>query len=481
LISRKFIKSSLIYTIAGALPLASALILLPFYVAYLPTEVYGVLSLSLAFSVFVQILVSYSFDTSLYIHYHEYKGDPARLNQLVSSIFIFMMAIAAAVCLFFTLTGELIFDLIFDGTSLAFYPYGLMSVVIGACQAMFKVHSNLLQTSEKPQTFFWANVASFALIALTTIVGLKLYPGTLIGPLGGRLLAGLLSVAWVLIRVFMTHGVHMKSPWLLTSSRFNAYTFVYQIQQWAGNYIDRFLMLFFLPLSSVGVYNFAIQCVLPIELLLNGLNASINPRIVSIITSQQRKGSTPELNRYYYGLVSSILLLVCATLLAVPLVLDFFVNKSDYAPSIPLIPFLAAIYIFKSMRLYFVSPLTTLKKMRELMTLNLLVTLFRIAAMVLMMYYWQLMGLIISAYLAYALEMILLHSRLGQYFDLRFNAFKLLIGPCAMFVCVVMGEYFFEDVMMHIRHAIYLSLCVVLLLFAYRNEIRLIKLNKIVK
>ncbi len=80
----------------------------------------------------------------------------------------------------------------------------------------------------------------FAIIAITSVAGLKVFPNTLIGPLGGRLLAGGIMAVWALARVFRQYGVHISSPWRMTSASFNAYTFVYQLMQWGINSLDRF-------------------------------------------------------------------------------------------------------------------------------------------------------------------------------------------------------------------------------------------------
>ena len=59
-------------------------------------------------------------------------------------------------------------------------------LVPGAFQALLKVHSSLLQSREKPETFFWSNVLSFTMIASFTIIGLELYPNSLMGPVVGK-------------------------------------------------------------------------------------------------------------------------------------------------------------------------------------------------------------------------------------------------------------------------------------------------------
>src|SRR6187431_2846331 len=108
--------------------MASAIVLIPFYIKYLPTEVYGALAICLAFSAFVQIVVTYSFDSSLYIHYHEFKHIPEKLAAYISSAFIFILALGLLAGIFFSITGPLIFNWLLPGGSFSFYPYGLVSV-----------------------------------------------------------------------------------------------------------------------------------------------------------------------------------------------------------------------------------------------------------------------------------------------------------------------------------------------------------------
>ena len=153
-ISRSFIKSSFIYTVAGTLPVASAIILLPFYIYYLSTDTFGAFSIFLAFSILTQILTTFSYEATVYIHYHEYKSDPARLSSYVGSVMCFVACSSLIHLVLFYFSGELIVDLIFPEETLSFYPYGYVCLGIGIFQSVFKIHSNLLQTREKPVIFF---------------------------------------------------------------------------------------------------------------------------------------------------------------------------------------------------------------------------------------------------------------------------------------------------------------------------------------
>ena len=481
MISRKFIKSSFIYTTAGALPLASAVILLPFYIHYLSTEVYGVLSLCLAFSIFIQIIVTYSFDSSLLIHYHELKADKPRLATFISSVFVFMMAIGGGVLLLFAVTGDFVFDLFFKSKHLSFYPYGLIAVALGVFQAIFKVHSCLLQTREQPEPYFWSNVFSFVVISASTIVGLKLFPGTLVGPLGGRLVAMMGSALWSSFRVFREFGFHVHSPWRYTSFSFNAYTFIYQLQQWVVNYIDRFIIMLFMPLSVVGIYDFAMKCIIPIELILNGLNASINPRIIKLINAQEQKGSSVEINRYFYGLVAAMMLMICVVVIAMPIAVDVFIDNSGYAASLTYIPYLALLFVFKSVRLYFVVPYSALKKMRAIMSFNFITSLGKIVLMVWLIPVYKVAGVILSAYAIFLVELVLLWYFLKDDYKMRFNSIKLFGAAFTLFGVIIAGELVLGARMNIWVHTLYVLVCMSLLVTAYRKELKFINPLKYLK
>src|SRR5688572_32297411 len=115
--------------------MASALILLPCYIHHLSTEVYGALSIYLVFSLLIQIIVTFSFDTSIYIHFHEFRNDKEKLSKFVSSAFIFMILEGTALAIVSLVVGDLIFRLVLPGQNISFYPYGLASVGAGVFQA----------------------------------------------------------------------------------------------------------------------------------------------------------------------------------------------------------------------------------------------------------------------------------------------------------------------------------------------------------
>jgi O-antigen/teichoic acid export membrane protein len=482
-ISKGFLKTSAIYTLAGMLPMASAFLLLPFYVnpEYLSAADYGALSIYLAFALLIQILTTYSFDTSLYVHYHEFKSDSKKLAAFISSAFVLMLMIGGGVALILLFAGDIAFAQFMDDKTISFFPFGILAAMSGIFQALFKVHSNLLQSREKPMTFFWSNLVSFLLIAGFTIVGLELYPHTLIGPVGGRTLALLISALWALSRIFYEFGFHFDFPLLRTSFQFNLYAFIYQLQQWVVNYLDKFIMLFYVLLSDVGIYDFSLKCLIIIELLLNGLYNAFFPKVISKVMETGNRETTQEVNRYYHGFTSVIMLLVCGSILIIPPLIQLFIVRTDYGQAILYLPAIAAVYLFRAMRFYFALPYTTMKYTKPLPIVYTGVVFTKIVLMVLLLERFEIYGVIVATTASAAVDVLLLWLMMKNRFHYRFNAFKMVIAPVLMWTMIIAGEFLVPNNYMHLAHACYLAFCLMLLWWVYRKEIKLIDPWKIIR
>lgn len=474
MISKKFIKSSIIYTLAGTLPTASALILLPFYIYHLSTEVYGALQIYLVFSLLVQIIVIFSFDTSVYIHFHEFKNDRKKLSVFISSAFIFMLMLGIGTVALFTAIGDTVFRIALPGQNVSFFPYGLAAVGTGAFQALFKVHSVLLQSREKPETFFWSNVLSFGLIATFTIIGLELYPNSLMGPLVGRLFAGAIAAAWALARIFKEFGLHFDFTWLKSSFSFNVYTFIYQVLQWINNYFDRIVMLIVLSLADVGVYVFATQCLIALELLMTSLHSTFYPKVVSAVMEQEVKESSQSINRYYHGLTGVIMLCACIGVLVLPWAIDTFVWKPAYHETIPYLPYLATIYFFRAMRLFFTAPYGILKFTKPLPLIYVAIASIKIVLMLLLMPVLHIYGVIIASLVSAVIEIILLQYKIKSMFRFKFNFFKIAGAPMILFLLIMILEPMLGQRYPYTIHSIYLIACTLLLWWGYRKEIQVL-------
>lgn len=464
--------------------MASGIILIPLYVANLSEAQFGAWTIFMSFSLFMQLVVTYSFDTSLYIHYHEYKADVKKLSAYVSSAFVMMLLISLVVSLLLFAFGGLIFSVIFSQENVSFYPYGWLALGGGSFQALFKVYSNLLQSREKPTTFLWGNAVLFMGIILLTILGLRIFPQSLMGPLGARFIALMLGAVWVLYRVYKEFGIHFDWPLLNKSFSFNMYSFIYQLQQWFINYFDRILMGYFLSLSLVGVYGFTISCLIGIELLMNGMHSSFYPKVVKEVMAQTIKESTVTVNRYYYGLVAFVMVLVCGAILILPFLVEWLVKytgKLHYLDSIIFIPFIASFYLLKSVRLFFSSPYGILKFTKPLPLIYSVAVIIKVAGIILLVQHFGIMGVITASLLSMSTEILLLYKAVKTHFNFRFNAYKIIGAPLLLSSLIILSELLLPADWQVIMHLTYCVICVILLVWAYRLEIKQINPFSLIK
>lgn len=472
MISKGFIKNSILYTVAGMLPMASAVILLPFYLNYLPLEQYGQLAFYLAFAMFVQIIVTFSFDSSLYIYYHDYKKEPQKLAVLISSAYVFMGIISTGLLVVLTATGSFLFDLM-GHKGLSFFPYGFLSIISAVFQAFFKVHSSLLQTQERPQIFFWANLISFSLIATFTVGGLILFPGTLTGPVAGRTVAAFIAGSWALARIVRQFGLHYDFLFLKTTFRINNSSFIYQLQQWFINYFDRVIITLFLTMQDVGAYDFVWKCLLAVDLVIGGLYNTFYPKVISALAEQESKGSTPLINRYYHGLTAAIMILVSCAIFVLPLLQYFGFMKPEYQDSLRYVPFMALLYLIRGMRYYFALPYGALKYTKPLPFIYLIISAVKIAFMLTFIREYGVMAVIAASFVSTACEVVFLYNRIRDKFAFRFNRFKIIAAPLmlASIILVFESTASLDPI---ILHGMYVVFSFLILLWLYRKEIRLL-------
>ncbi|MBS1558964.1 MAG: lipopolysaccharide biosynthesis protein [Bacteroidetes bacterium] len=484
MISKRFIQNSFIYTVAGSLNLASAVILLPFYIRFLSPGTLGALSIYTTFALFVQIFVTYSFDAALYTYYHEFKADTSKLNRYISSSFSFVLGTGLLVGGMLVILGEIIFQKVFPGQDIRFYPYGVLSVASGVFQAVVKVKSSFLQTQEKATTFLWMNLLSFFFTAVFTIAGLYWFPDSLFGPIGGKLVAMSATAIWALASVYGRCGYFFDFALIRSTLGFNHPSLLYQVMQWFNGFYDRMLMAYFLPLSQVGIYDFAAKCLSVIEFALSGFYNSFFPKVLGIVALQKEKKSTIEINRYYNGLTAVTLILVTVCIFFFPIILKFLVDylgKSKYLEAIEWIPFLAITYLLRSMRFYVVMPYAAIKYQKPLPIYYLFIVGIKIFSMIAFIPRYGMMGLIMAIWVGYGVEIITLYIGIRKKFLLQFNFMKLAGAPLVMTLAIAVLELTVGQSHPLWVHSFYVLLAAIILAWSYRAEIKNLNLRTILK
>lgn len=473
MISGKFIKSSFLFTVGGAMPMASGLVLLPFYTNRLTIETYGILMLYVVFSLFMQSVTSYALDAFLGVQYVEAQHDRQKLNKIIGAIAGLMLVIGSGVIVAGLLVGEPLFNVSFNSAgNLDFYPWGIMSIVTGFFNGFFKTATNLLVFRREAWTFLGFNFINFLLTIAISLVGLHLYPGELTGPMHGRLLSGLGIFIMSMIFIIKEYGINFSFGSLKGLHSFCMPYLIYLILVWIVTNIDRYIINGTLDSGTVGLYDFAVRCTLLISLIQDGLVAAINPLVYTIWKDNGKNETTPESNRYFNVYAAVGVIFISGFSLVIPLAIPFVVSNASYYDAFIFMGAIAAGFATRGLYHYFLLPILYLKKTR------LLAIAFGLSAAIQVpLTYWMadqygLNGVVIANVVSKVVQALFLFAVLKPHFKIKFNIWKLLVMP-AVFIALYLFVWLYYDVFIWWIYGILLMITAMVVGLLYFNEIKL--------
>lgn len=474
MISKGFLKSTISYSVAGSLPMLSGFILLPFYTNLLDTGDYGILMLYIAFSLFIQILVSYSIDAYMGAHYTEVRDNEPRKKELIASSAGLLLCIGVVFILTMLVIGAPFFDFTFNRSGVMnFFPYGIMSVVTGFFNSFFRAYTYLLIFEKKPSQYFLLNFANFGLTIILSLAGLHLFPDSLIGPMYGRLLSGagifLLSlvgfarVAGISFRFNVLKGLHIFCiPYVL-----------YVLLTWLSANIDRFIINDLIDAEHVAIFDFAVKCSLLIDFVQTGMVSAIYPEVFGIWTKTNATGTSKETNRYFHSFTGLTLLFVCLFMVIIPLIIPLFVKKQDFYESFVFMGVLVGSFVTRGVYYYFVSIILHLKRTRLLLLAFAVSAVFQLPLTWILTKFWSVNGAVAAALFSRIIQVGILYLVTRRYFEIRMNVFK-MVGMPTLLLAALCAIWYLSDEWSVLPYLGLTAIMTGVLFLQYRKEIKML-------
>lgn len=471
MISKNLIKSSLIYTIIGALPLISAFFLLIFYTNYLTKADYGALVIYISFTAFVQILTNLGLDTYIGVSYFESKRNQATLKSKIGTICGYLLLWGAFIVFIFCILGNDLFKLIFQGKNIFFYPYGLMSVITAFFNGYFKTYTNLLINQEKTARFAIVNMANFLMTIVFSLGGLFMFPFTLIGPMWGRFLSGI----GIFIIAFFFFAKESKiriklGEELKQTLHFSLPILISFLLLWSISNIYPFIMLNFMSLNDIAIFGLAIQFTLLVEFILNGMSNSVIPKIYGMIKDQNLTSSTPELNKYFSGYNAFALLVIPASTFIIPLILRLLISK-DYEASFIFLSVLNIGFASRGLYNYFLTPIYLFNKTKVLPKIYLITAVIQIIISIFFIKQFGIWGAVAANLITKVIQNFLLYFASRKFFTYQFNSLKFIWLPLIITVVIICSEYFIGKHNQNFIRLTQMAFSYLLVYIFYRNEV----------
>lgn len=439
MISKKFLTSSLIYSIVGALPMLSGFVLLPFYTSDLLSEKnYGYLALHLSFTLLFQSIIILCLENFVGTVIFESKHNRSELKKKISSINYYSLLFSGMAIALMLVIGPFIFEFSFkEAAPLQFYPFILCTVLTSFFNAYFKLYCNQLIYTEQPKQYLFSNVVNFIATIVISIIGLYFYGDSIMGPLMGRLLSGITIFIIAFYHLKKQYGLKSDPKFLVDIKRFCIPLVIYCILNWVFNYADRLFIEKMLSTELVGLFDFGIKCTLGIEILFTGMNHSIYPKIYALI----KENASPEklkehINKYASGYLMVIILAIAFTLITVPFAVDVLIKKTFYHKALAFLAILAIGQLFKVLYYIYISPLYYLKRTDLVAKSFVFATIIQLILVFTLTYFWKLNGIIIAYILSKPFQIWFVYRESNRFIHFPINIIKQIFLPVILIIVV---------------------------------------------
>jgi O-antigen/teichoic acid export membrane protein len=357
--------------------------------------------------------------------------EPEKRKRFIGTVSSLLLIIGAALTILSLMFGKLLFQAIsrsdFD---IDFWPFGFYSILTGFFNAYFKTASIYLIYSKNSRLFLFSNLINFFATISISIGGLYLFPGTIMGPVYGRLLSGLI-IFLIGHYIFLKNGTFtFDHTFLKELNGFCIPYLLYALCGWILSGSDRYILLeFHITIKNLNAYDLLLKCFLGIEFLQNSLSAVIFPRLYEIWSVNKENKTTQETNRYFNVFTAINILQLIAFCIAIPFVYKLLIHNETFYESERYIGILAAGYALRSILNFYISTILFTKNIGVIFRIFAICTVFQLIATTLAAKFWGLDGVIYAGLATKILQVLLCPAFTKRIFQYEFNYFKIIVVP----------------------------------------------------
>ncbi len=474
MISKSFLKSSIIYTIGGALPMAAGLIILPFYTNYLNDLQFTQVAFYISVSMLLQILFSYSIESYFGIKYTQLHKEPGAQKKFVGTISILLLLIGVTLLIVSALAGNLIFKETFNPDyQMSFWPFGFWSVLTAFFNSYFKASTNALIYFKKPLLFLTVNFINFIATIGISVGGLFLFPDTIVGPIYGRLLSGVI-IFFLAQYIFISNGEFKYEKTFLKDLTAFCTPFVfYVLCGWTLTYVDRYMLQSYITNTDFNTYDLILKCFFGIEFLQNSLSAVIFPKLYEIWSKQDKPETTKESNRYFNVFTAVNITQLILFCIAIPFVYKLLIHKESFYESEKYIGVIAAGYALRSILNFYLSTILYTKNTKILLKIFGISALFQMVVTYFAIKQFGLMGAIYGGLATKVVQVILSALLTKGIFKYEFNYAKIILIPFVYIAINILQFTFFKEYNI-LLYGGQLILFTFVFYFIFKNEIKIV-------
>ncbi|MCC6372660.1 MAG: hypothetical protein IT236_16775, partial [Bacteroidia bacterium] len=385
---------------------------------------------------------------------------------------VLLLSVGAVLLLLSALLGKALFGVIYNQSlGIDFWPYGFYTILTAFFNSYFKTATVCLIYLKRANAFLLVNFINFIATIGISILGLHFYPDTLVGPMYGRLLSGL--VIFILAHfIFLKNGNFvLDKSFLPELTKFCSSYIIIVIASWVLGQMDRYFLQNGISKAELNSYDLILKCFFGIEFIQNSLSAVIFPKLFEIWNKNKNNKTTEESNRYFnvFTVINTVQLIVFCVL--VPVLYPLIIHNATFYQSKNYIGVLAAGYVFRSILNFYISTIMFTQKTQVLLKIFGLSAVIQIVLIYFGVKFYGLNGAIYAGLITKVLQVIFAMRFTKSIFEYDFNRFKIVVIPFMYFLINVLQFTFFEEYSLTL-YLLQLLVFSVLFYLIFRNEIK---------
>jgi len=272
---KKLIKFSASYTFIEGIQKGIVFFITPIITRYMSSEEYGIVATILMLIPFYIVFFSLSIHSAIARYYFKYKNSSVELRNFLGTSIILIALVSFSISIFLYLIGKPFF--IYFLPSIQFSPYIVYSLIIASSQVIVIAYFSLLKSMQKLKLYIWIFNLYFStqitlILYLVIILKLNAY-----GYILSLVISNVAFMLIVLVLIKKDINLCLKTKYIKEILSYSLPIIPVDGIGLVSSLADRYYLLKFVGLSSVGVYFVGYQLALVISLINRAINSAYVP------------------------------------------------------------------------------------------------------------------------------------------------------------------------------------------------------------
>jgi len=341
---KRFASNSLFYLLAMVLNRGISFVLLPIYTRHLTPADYGILAICTTIITLLGSVLSLSLEGSAIVYY--FKLDRPEFRKLLRTVWLWMLFAPLPVIGALQFLGPRVLTALLP--QVPWQPYLSLTVWIAYLSIAPLLPLAMLRSQQKAFAYGVLSVASFLVTALLLLYFVAVREEGVLGSLRAQIISGALvavvshSIIFQRYQLLPWRWWELSWKYLRAALRLCVPYLPHVFFMWALNLSDRWILVRFVPLSELGIYNLAYTLGMLVLVVGMALLTAYDPFYYQGAAEEGFRAQLPRLLGGYF--LISTLIMLSASLLA-PEVLRLMTRPAYYAAA-RLVPWIAMGYWF---------------------------------------------------------------------------------------------------------------------------------------